>query len=135
MAANEPLTRSVWRMTLEGDTQYITRPGQFVNIEIEGLFLRRPISVCDYDEKTLTLIYKVVGEGTERMSRMACGTKLDLLTGLGNGFDTEVAALHPPAGGWRRRCAAAVQPGQVPALEGAEGLGGAGFQHGRRDLL
>lgn len=95
VVANEPLTQSVWRMVLEGDTQYITRPGQFVNIEIEGLFLRRPISVCDYDEKTLALIYKVVGEGTERMSRMPRGTKLDLLTGLGNGFDTEVAAQHP----------------------------------------
>lgn len=92
---NEPLAPAVWRMTLEGDTQYFTRPGQFVNIEIEGLFLRRPISVCDYDARTLTLIYKVVGEGTERMSRMAAGTKLDLLTGLGNGFDPEACGPRP----------------------------------------
>ena len=70
VTANEPLTPSVWRMTLEGDTQYLTRPGQFVNIEVEGLYLRRPISVCDYDERTLTLIYKVVGEGTARLSEM-----------------------------------------------------------------
>ncbi len=85
VTANEPLTPSVWRMTLEGDTQYLTRPGQFVNIEVEGLYLRRPISVCDYDERTLTLIYKVVGEGTARLSEMKAGVKLDLLTGLGNG--------------------------------------------------
>ncbi len=84
VTANEPLTPSVWRMTLEGDTQYLTRPGQFVNIEVEGLYLRRPISVCDYNERTLTLIYKVVGEGTARLSEMKTGEKLDLLTGLGN---------------------------------------------------
>ena len=89
VTANEPLTPSVWRMTLEGDTQYLTRPGQFVNIEVEGLYLRRPISVCDYDERTLTLIYKVVGEGTARLSEMKTGEKLDLLTGLGNGFDPD----------------------------------------------
>ena len=89
VTANEPLTPSVWRMTLEGDTQYLTRPGQFVNIEVEGLYLRRPISVCDYDERTLTLIYKVGGEGTARLSEMKAGVKLDLLTGLGNGFDPD----------------------------------------------
>ena len=89
VTANEPLTPSVWRMTLEGDTQYLTRPGQFVNIEVEGLYLRRPISVCDYNERTLTLIYKVVGEGTARLSEMKTGEKLDLLTGLGNGFDPD----------------------------------------------
>ena len=83
---NEPLTASVWRMTLAGETDAITAPGQFVNIAIDGLYLRRPISVCDCGEGRLTLIYKVVGEGTERMSRMAAGAELDLLTGLGNGF-------------------------------------------------
>ena len=67
---NEPLTPLVWRMVLEGDTEWITRPGQFVNIALEGKFLRRPISVSDYDEKTITLIYKVVGEGTKQMSGM-----------------------------------------------------------------
>lgn len=89
---NEPLTPLVWRMVLAGDTAWITRPGQFVNIALEGKFLRRPISVSDYDEKTITLIYKIVGEGTKQMSRMQAGEKLDLLTGLGNGFDTEKAA-------------------------------------------
>ncbi len=92
---NEPLTASVWRMRLEGDTQWITRPGQFVNIAIEGLYLRRPISVSDYDEHTLTLIYKVVGEGTRRMSTMGKGTELDLLTGLGNGFSVDVPSQKP----------------------------------------
>lgn len=95
ITANEPLTASVWRMILEGDTQWITRPGQFVNIELEGRYLRRPISVCDYDAKSITLIYKVVGEGTAQMSRLLPGAELDLLTGLGNGFDTNNVALRP----------------------------------------
>ncbi len=91
---NEPLTDAVWRLVLEGDTQWITRPGQFVNIALEGHYLRRPISVCDADATTLTLIYKVVGEGTRRMSAMRAGERLDLLTGLGNGFDPSKAAPH-----------------------------------------
>ena len=93
--ANEPLTASEWRMVLEGDTEWIVRPGQFVNIALEGRYLRRPISVCDCDARTLTLIYKVVGGGTEQMSRMAAGAELDLLTGLGNGFDTSDDARRP----------------------------------------
>ena len=93
--SNEPLTASVWRMVLEGDTQWITRPGQFVNIELAGRYLRRPISISDYDAETITLIYKVVGAGTEQMSRMQAGEELDLLTGLGNGFDTSVEAQKP----------------------------------------
>ena len=93
--ANEPLTQSVWRMTLEGNTQWITAPGQFVNIALEGRYLRRPISVCDYDERTITLIYKVVGDGTAQMSRMAAGTELDLLTGLGNGFSIREEVRRP----------------------------------------
>ena len=93
--ANEPLTDAVWRMTLAGDTQWITAPGQFVNIAIEGLYLRRPISVCDCAAGRLTLIYKVVGEGTERMRRMQPGQRLDLLTGLGNGFRIDPAPQRP----------------------------------------
>lgn len=85
--SNEPLTPLVRRMRLAGDTQWITAPGQFVNIELEGLYLRRPISVCDYDAEGITLIYKVVGDGTRRMSELRPGARLDLLTGLGNGFD------------------------------------------------
>ena len=76
-------------MILEGDTQWIKRPGQFVNIELEGLYLRRPISICDWDDKTITIIYKVVGKGTEQMSQMQPGVELDVLTGLGNGFNPE----------------------------------------------
>ena len=93
--SNEPLTPAVYRMVLEGDTQYITRSGQFINIELEGKFLRRPISVSDYDEKTVTIIYKVVGRGTEQMKGMVAGQKLDILTGLGNGFNTENSGSSP----------------------------------------
>ena len=82
-------------MVLEGDTQWIKRPGQFVNIELEGLFLRRPISISDWDENTITIIYKVVGKGTEQMSRMQAGVELDVLTGLGNGFNPDVENQKP----------------------------------------
>ena len=89
VSENIALTSSVYRMRLEGDTEWITRPGQFVNIELEGLYLRRPISICDWDEQSITIIYKVVGRGTEQMSRMAQGEVLDVLTGLGNGFNAD----------------------------------------------
>lgn len=85
--SNEPLTKDVFKMVLQGDTQYITRPGQFINIALTGKFLRRPISVCDYDDTTVTIIYKVVGEGTEQLKNMSVGEELDVLTGLGNGYD------------------------------------------------
>ncbi len=91
---NTPLTKDVYKLRLFGDTSAITAPGQFVNIKLEGLYLRRPISVCDWDEKTLTLLYKVVGEGTEKLSQMD-GGKLDLLTGLGNGYDTAASGERP----------------------------------------
>lgn len=93
--SNTPLTPVVYRMVLEGDTQYITRSGQFINIELAGKYLRRPISVCDYDAKTITIIYKVVGRGTEQMKTMEAGEQLDILTGLGNGFSTENGARRP----------------------------------------
>ena len=92
---NEPLTSTVYKMTLAGDTTPITAPGQFVNIKLEGQYLRRPISVCDSVEGILTLIYKVVGRGTEQMSQMQAGETLDLLTGLGNGYDTTLSGDHP----------------------------------------
>ncbi|MCM1284569.1 MAG: dihydroorotate dehydrogenase electron transfer subunit [Acetobacter sp.] len=85
--SNVKLAKDVYKMILEGDTQYITAPGQFINIKLEGKFLRRPISVCDYDENTITIIYKVVGSGTEYMSELSAGSELDVLTGLGNGYD------------------------------------------------
>jgi len=90
---NRPLTDSVMLMRLKGDTSDITGPGQFVNIKLDGLFLRRPISVCDCQGDILTLIYKVVGRGTEVMKNMT-GGKLDILTGLGNGYDMSKAGEH-----------------------------------------
>ena len=92
---NVALTELVYKMVLEGDTSALTAPGQFVNIQLEGKFLRRPISVCDYDDTTITLLYKVVGEGTEQMAQMTAGQTLDVLVGLGNGFDTSKSGDAP----------------------------------------
>ena len=92
---NEALTSNVYRMTLEGDTSAITAPGQFVNIRLEGKFLRRPISVCDWEPGAATLIYKVLGHGTAAMTHLPAGTELDVLTGLGNGYDTSLAGERP----------------------------------------
>ena len=92
---NTPLTETVFRLVLAGDTSAVTAPGQFVNIKLEGKFLRRPISVCDCEAGRLTLLYKVVGGGTERMSRMKPGKTLDILTGLGNGYDLRDAGDRP----------------------------------------
>ncbi len=93
--SNEALTDTVYKMVLRGDTSTITAPGQFVNIQLDGMFLRRPISVCDYDDTTLTIVYKVVGKGTTAMSKMTAGTELDILTGLGNGYDLSVSGDSP----------------------------------------
>lgn len=87
--SNEALTKGsapVLKMVLEGDTSRISAPGQFVNIKIPGKFLRRPISICDWDESTITIVYRVVGEGTKEMSSMIAGDSVEMLTGLGNGF-------------------------------------------------
>ena len=91
---NRPLTKDIMEMVLAGDTSDITRPGQFVNIKLDGLYLRRPISVCDAEEGKLTLIYKVVGKGTEQMRDMTEGT-LDILSSLGNGYDTSISGEKP----------------------------------------
>ena len=92
---NYALTGSVYRMELSGDTSAITNCGQFVDLRLPEKYLRRPISVCDYSEGKLTLIYKVVGSGTEIMASLPVGTKLDVLTGLGNGYDTTVSGQNP----------------------------------------
>ncbi len=92
---NKQLTSTVFKMVLKGDTSDITAPGQFVNIKLDGLYLRRPISVCDSVDGTLTLIYKVVGKGTEQMSKMSVGEKLDILIGLGNGYNTALSGKCP----------------------------------------
>ena len=91
---NTRLVNGVYRMRLQGDTSAITAPGQFVNIKLDGMFLRRPISVCDVQNDVLTIIYKVVGKGTEVMSGMESGM-LDILTGLGNGYDLTVSGDRP----------------------------------------
>ena len=91
---NTPLTSTVYKMVLKGDTSEITASGQFVNIKLDGFYLRRPISVCDVVGDELTIIYKVVGKGTKAMAQMKEG-KLDILTGLGNGYDLSKAGEKP----------------------------------------
>lgn len=92
---NQHLTDQILKMVLAGDTSAITAPGQFINIKLDGFFLRRPISVCDYDEKTITILYKVVGKGTQYLSTLPAGKTLDILTGLGNGYDTGKSGQKP----------------------------------------
>ena len=92
---NERIAEGVYRMRLSGDASAITCPGQFINIALEGKYLRRPISVCDWDEWSVTIIYKLLGAGTEQMSAYPIGKTLDVLTGLGNGFDLSDAGEAP----------------------------------------
>lgn len=92
---NTAIAPGIFKMRLEGDTCAVTRPGQFVSISVEGFFLRRPFSVCDRDDSGLTVCYRVTGGGTEKMSRLSSGEKLSVLTGLGNGFDTDKAGDKP----------------------------------------
>ena len=91
IAENTALTSSVYKMVLKGNGKAVTASGQFVNIKLDGLFLRRPISVCDYSDDSITIVYKVVGVGTKQMSQMSVGDKLDVLVGLGNGYDSSVS--------------------------------------------
>ena len=95
ISENKKLVENVYKMVLVGDTSDITACGQFINIQLDGLYLRRPISVCDCDETAVTIIYKVVGKGTEQMSKMAVGESLDVLTGLGNGYDLSLSGDKP----------------------------------------
>ncbi len=95
VSENIQLTADIYKMILSGEVKDTVRPGQFINIQLDGLFLRRPISVCDYDDETITIIYKVVGKGTEYMSGLSAGAELDVLTGLGNGFDMTVSGERP----------------------------------------
>lgn len=92
---NRPLTANVYRMRLSCDTSVFTNPGQFVNIRLDGLYLRRPISVCDLNQGMLTIIYKTVGQGTAQMASLQSGKCVDVLTGLGNGYDTTLAGDKP----------------------------------------
>lgn len=95
VVSNIKIAKDVYKMILSGDTHAITAPGQFVNIKLNGYYLRRPISICDYDENSITLIYKVVGQGTELMSKLEAYEKLDVLVGLGNGFDVSKSGTSP----------------------------------------
>ena len=92
--SNTPLTENVYRMVLSGDVADL-RPGTFVNIALDGLYLRRPISVCDINGDRLTIVYKVIGRGTEQMSKMSAGKSLDTLVDLGNGYDTSLSGEKP----------------------------------------
>lgn len=118
--SNEPLSAKTMLMVLEGDTQYLTAPGQFVNVAVEGKFLRRPISVCDYDENSITLLYDIVGEGTKAMSLMKVGAELDLLTGLGNGFNAKVECQKPLLLGGGVGCAPLYNLAKVLLAKGAK---------------
>ncbi len=91
---NIPLTDNVMLMKLAGNTEGIAC-GQFINIKLNGLYLRRPISVCDCEDGFITIIYKVVGKGTEQMQGMQAGADLDVLVGLGNGYDTAASGDRP----------------------------------------
>ncbi len=91
---NAPVARDVFRMVLAGDVSAVTTPGQFLNLALAGKYLRRPISVCDCDGQNVTILYKVVGKGTAQMASMTAGERLDVLTGLGNGFDVSAARGH-----------------------------------------
>ncbi len=95
LTENKKIAKNTYLWTLSGDTSHITAPGQFVNIKLDGFYLRRPISVCDSREGRLTLIFKAVGEGTEKMAEMKPGEKLDILTGLGNGYNKSKAGDSP----------------------------------------
>ena len=91
---NVKLTDNIYKMILLGDTSEIKSPGEFINIEIPELFLRRPISVCDHDTESVTIIYKVVGKGTEILAKAKEGDEFDTLIGLGNGYDTAASGEH-----------------------------------------
>jgi len=99
IVSNRQLTRSIYEMKLEGDTSMITAPGQFLNIKLEGFFLRRPISICDWNENEITIIYKAVGQGTKYMATLEAGTELDILCSLGNGYDLEKIPADPVLAG------------------------------------
>ena len=95
LTENTALTPLVYRMRLRGDTTAMVRPGQFVQVQLPGFYLRRPISVCNWNRESVTLVYKLVGEGTRAMAELIPGAELDLLTGLGNGFDTAACGEKP----------------------------------------
>ncbi len=127
--SNRRLTHKTWVMILGGDTAKITAPGQFVNIAIPGLYLRRPISICDYSHLRgeITLLYDVVGEGTRAMSEMKPGTKVNMLTGLGNGFSTTSIGSSPLLLGGGIGCAPLLALARTLRLQGKNPVAILGF--------
>ena len=92
---NAPLAPGLYRLRMAGDVSAFTVPGQFLDIQLDGYFLRRPISVCDWDGESVTVIYKLLGDGTRALADYPAGRKLDVLTGLGNGYDLSKAGIRP----------------------------------------
>ena len=139
---NEPIAKNTYEMVLQGDISEIKMPGQFVNLALPGFFLRRPISVCDAAGDRLTLIYKVVGHGTEEMAKLLPGARLSVLTGLGRGFAAAVFSLQSAAekGRVRLRCArvqysrGGILCGAVPAARCPRGPYDGGRQRRRKGL-
>ena len=99
IVSNKQLTPSIYEMKLEGDTSMISAPGQFLNIKLDGFYLRRPISICDWNEKEITIVYKTVGQGTKHMATLEVGTELDILCSLGNGYDLTKIPENPVLAG------------------------------------
>ena len=95
ITSNKNIANKVYEMILEGDTSCIVAPGQFINIELDGFYLRRPISICEYGSNFIKIIYKVVGKGTDKLSTLKPGQTLDILTGLGNGFNINKSGNNP----------------------------------------
>lgn len=95
VTGNAKIAENTYEMRLSGDFSSITAPGQFVNFAVEGCYLRRPISVCDVENGILTVVYKTVGKGTEIMSRIRPGETMDVLSGLGNGYDVGAGGERP----------------------------------------
>ena len=95
ITSNINLNGTIWEMKLKGDSSEITKPGQFINIQIDGFYLRRPISICDWDKNSITIIYVIVGDGTKAMSQMKPGHKLDVLCPLGNGYNIKIEDKNP----------------------------------------
>lgn len=127
IAENALIASGVYRLRLEGDTSAITAPGQFLDLRLPGFFLRRPISICDWDEKSVTLLYKVVGGGTDWLSRCTPGQALDALSGLGNGFDVARLRRNNAPCGRRYRRRAALRPCKASSCRGQNAVAVLGF--------
>ena len=134
ISENRPVAPEVFRLVLAGDTTAMTAPGQFVDLRLDGFFLRRPLSVSDWDDGSLTLYYKCVGKGTARLAELTAGTALDALTGLGNGFDLSVSGDRPLLVGGGIGTAPLARLAKELAAAGARPMAVLGFNR-REDML